>query len=111
MSKGVPTIPPELQKVLGLAAIALAAVGIAPFVLDVYTVNILVRSLLYACVALTVDILWGYTGILTFGQSAFFGIGAYACGLAFTHLGLSPGVAIGAFVGGLMFDAVRALRA
>ena len=34
--------------------------------------------------------LWGYTGILTFGQSAFFGIGAYAAGMIFTHMGFSP---------------------
>ena len=33
----------------------------------------------------------GYTGYLTFGQSAFFGVGAYAAGLAFTHFGFSPG--------------------
>jgi branched-chain amino acid transport system permease protein len=39
---------------------------------------------------MTVDVLWGYTGILTFGQSAFFGIGAYACALVFTHLGFGP---------------------
>jgi branched-chain amino acid transport system permease protein len=67
-----------------------------------------VRSLLYACVALTVDILWGYTGILTFGQSAFFGIGAYACGLAFTHLGFGPTVALAAFIGGLAVAAATA---
>jgi ABC-type uncharacterized transport system ATPase subunit/ABC-type branched-subunit amino acid transport system permease subunit len=98
----------ELRSVVGLAIIALAAVGAAPFVLDIYTVNILVRSLLYACVALTVDILWGYTGILTFGQSAFFGLGAYACGLAFTHLGLTPGIAALAFIGGLVIAAATA---
>jgi urea transport system permease protein/urea transport system ATP-binding protein len=101
-------IPSELRKVLGMAIVALAAVGTAPFVLDLYTVNILVRSLLYACVALTVDVLWGYTGILTFGQSAFFGIGAYACGLAFTHLGLSPSVAGLALLGGLFVAAATA---
>ena len=88
--------------------LGLAAVGAAPYLLDTYTVNILVRSLLYAAMALTVDVLWGYTGILTFGQSAFFGIGAYACGLAFTHLGLSPGIAILAFVGGLAAAAATA---
>ena len=108
MSKAAPAVAPELRKVLGLAIAALAGVGIAPFVLDIYTVNILVRSLLYACVALTVDILWGYTGILTFGQSAFFGIGAYACGLAFTHLGLSPAVAVLALIGGLAVAAATA---
>lgn len=73
----------------------LAAVAVAPFFLDTYFTNILIRTLLIAAVVMTVDILWGYTGILTFGQSAFFGIGAYACGLVFTHYGFGPGWALG----------------
>jgi branched-chain amino acid transport system permease protein len=67
------------------------AIAVAPLMLDTYATNILVRAFIYALVALTVDILWGYTGILTFGQAAFFGIGAYATALVFTHVGFSPG--------------------
>lgn len=87
-------VPTELRAVLLGGFIGLALVAAGPFVLDTYTVNILIRSLLYAAVALTVDILWGYTGILTFGHSAFFGIGAYACALVFTHLDFGPGYAL-----------------
>jgi branched-chain amino acid transport system permease protein len=64
---------------LGLGATTLAALAIvlaAPLALDTYTVNILTRSLLYAMLALTLDLLWGYAGILSYGQSAFFAIGA-----------------------------------
>jgi len=81
------------------AAVIVAA---GPLILDTYSVNILIRSFLYALVALTVDILWGYTGILTFAQAAYFGIGAYAAALTFTHLGfeaatvlLAAGLAVG----------------
>jgi branched-chain amino acid transport system permease protein len=63
----------------------------APWVLDTYTLNILIRAVFFAMLALTVDVLWGYTGYLTFGQSAFFGAGAYAAGLVFTHLGFDTG--------------------
>ena len=73
--------------VLGALAIVVA---VGPFVLDTYLVNTLIRAFHYALVALTVDILWGYSGILTFGQAAFFGIGAYAAALVFTHVGFSP---------------------
>jgi branched-chain amino acid transport system permease protein len=73
---------------VGIAALVLLAVG--SVVLPTFLVNNLIRAFLYAAVAVTVDLLWGYTGILTFGQSAFFGIGAYAAGLVFTHLGFSP---------------------
>ena len=82
-------------------AVAMGLVAIGPMVLDRYTVNILIRSFLYAIAVLTVDVLWGYTGILTFGQSAFFGIGAYGAGLMFTHVGLGPGEAFAALVGGI----------
>ena len=84
----------DLALVLKGGAIALLVLGVAPFFLDIYTVNILIRALLLAALALTVDMLWGYTGILTFGQSAFFGIGAYACALVFTHWGFGAGWAI-----------------
>ena len=67
----------RLLPILAVLLTCLAVVGVAPYLLDTYSVNVLTRSLLYACVALTVDLLWGYMGILTFGQSAFFAAGAY----------------------------------
>jgi branched-chain amino acid transport system permease protein len=88
-----------------VAAIAVAA---GPNVLDTYSVNVLVRSLLYAAVALTVDLLWGYLGVLTFGQSAFFGIGAYAVGLISSHVGFTPGLAVLAFFAGIVTAALVA---
>jgi branched-chain amino acid transport system permease protein len=90
------------RNVFIIGVLALLAVGVAPYVLDTYTVNIMIRALLYAALALTVDILWGYTGILTFGQSAFFGIGAYACALIFSHYGFGPGWAIFALLLGIL---------
>ena len=73
-----------------IAGLCIAAIFAGPYFLDAYTVNILVRSFLYAATALTVDILWGHAGILTFGQAAFFGIGAYAAGITFTYMDFSP---------------------
>jgi branched-chain amino acid transport system permease protein len=93
---------------LGIAGILLIAIG--PWVFDTYLLNILIKSFFFAIAAITVDVLWGYTGYLTFGQSAFFGIGAYAAGLAFTHGGFSAStvfLAIGAAV--LVSAAVAAL--
>lgn len=86
----------------GLGGLAAAVVVIAaPYFLDIYTTNILIRALLLAALALTVDLLWGYTGILTFGQSTFFGIGAYACALVFSHYGFGPGWAVAALIIGV----------
>ena len=81
---------------LALVGIALLVAG--PWIFDSYVLNLLIKAFLFSIVVITVDVLWGYTGYLTFGQSAFFGIGAYAAGLVFTHFGLSPGtiaIAIG----------------
>ncbi|WP_155028210.1 ABC transporter permease subunit [Burkholderia pseudomallei] len=87
-----------LLMVGGLAVLLLVA---GPFLFGTYLLNVLIQAFFFSIVAVTVDILWGYTGYLTFGQSAFFGIGAYAAGLIFTHGGFSPGyvmLALGAAV-------------
>ena len=73
---------------VGLAVLLLAA---GPLLFGTYLLNVLIQAFFFAIVAVTVDVLWGYTGFLTFGQSAFFGVGAYAAGIVFTHGGFSPG--------------------
>ncbi|MGJ5204487.1 branched-chain amino acid ABC transporter ATP-binding protein/permease [Bradyrhizobium sp. HKCCYLR20261] len=70
-----------------LVALAAGVILVAPLLLDTYLVNILVRACFVAIAAITVDIMWGYCGTLTFGQSAFFGIGAYALAIMFTEYG------------------------
>ena len=76
----------------GACALLLLVVG--PFVFGTYLLNILIQAFFFSIAAITVDILWGYTGYLTFGQSAFFGLGAYAAGLVFTHGGFSAGYVV-----------------
>jgi branched-chain amino acid transport system permease protein len=98
----------RLVPALSTAGLSLVAAFAGPYFLDTYTINILVRSFLYAATALTVDILWGYTGILTFGQAAFFGIGAYAAGITFTYMDFSPQTAMLALLAGLAVSAVVA---
>jgi branched-chain amino acid transport system permease protein len=84
-----------------IGVVALVVLAIGSITLPTFLVNNLIRAFLYAAVALTVDLLWGYTGILTFGQSAFFGIGAYAAGLIFTHAGFSFPLAAAALAAGV----------
>jgi branched-chain amino acid transport system permease protein len=105
-----------------LVAIALIVAG--PWILDAYTINILIRAFFVATVALTVDVLWGHSGYLTFGQSAFFGLGAYVLAIVFMRLGFGPAqiltaiaitiggaAALAAFVGWLfLFRVHTALR-
>jgi branched-chain amino acid transport system permease protein len=86
----LPSVPCRLVRVGLPAIVAIALVIAGPWVLDTYTLNILVRALFVAITAITVDVLWGFSGTLTFGQSAFFGIGAYALAIVFTQFGFGP---------------------
>jgi len=71
---------------LAIVSVVLAGlVALAPWLLGDYAQQILSQACFFAIAALTVDLLWGYTGILTFGQSAFFGIGVYTVALALAH--------------------------
>src|SRR3989454_5931953 len=50
------------------------------FVSDYY-LNLFGKYLALAILALGMDLIWGYTGILSLGQAIFFGIGAYSIGM------------------------------
>jgi urea transport system permease protein len=50
---------------------------ILPQVLSSFQINLLGRFLTYAIVALGLDLIWGYTGMMSLGQGLFFGLGAY----------------------------------
>ncbi|HTH59706.1 MAG TPA: ATP-binding cassette domain-containing protein [Paraburkholderia sp.] len=87
---------PAWRTPVAIGVVALVLIAVGSVTMPAFLINNLIRAFLYAVVAITVDLLWGYTGILTFGQSAFFGIGAYAAGLVFTHVGFSLPLAAGA---------------
>ena len=89
-SFSLPSMPRWLVRVGIPAVVAMVLVVAGPWILDTYTLNILVRALFVAIAAITVDVLWGFSGTLTFGQSAFFGIGAYALAIGFTQFGFGP---------------------
>ena len=61
--------------VLGLALLVL------PNVLSNFQVSLLGKYLTFAIVAIGLDLLWGYTGMLSLGQGLFFGLGAYCFGM------------------------------
>ncbi len=46
-----------------------------------YTVTLLGKYLTYALLAIAVDLVWGYLGILSLGHGAFFALGGYAMGM------------------------------
>jgi branched-chain amino acid transport system permease protein len=57
---------------------AFAALAIYPFVAGKFGVDLVTKIMVYAVFALSLELLVGSTGLVCFGQAAFFGIGAYA---------------------------------
>jgi branched-chain amino acid transport system permease protein len=69
-----------------------------------------VNILIYGLFAVGFNLLFGYTGLLSFGHAAFLGVGSYLAGMSMVHVGLNwwsailVGVAAGAVIG---FLAIR----
>jgi urea transport system permease protein len=60
----------------------------SPFHVTTFTLSVYGKYLCYAVLALGVNLLWGYTGLLSLGQCLFFALGGYALGM---HLMLMIG--------------------
>ncbi len=78
--------------VVGLLGVALPLCNALPATsalhVSNFTLNLFGKFLTYAILALGLDLLWGYTGVLSLGHGVFFGLGAYAMGM---HLMLEIG--------------------
>jgi urea transport system permease protein len=57
----------------------------SPWHLSTYWVALLGKFLTFALLALAIDLIWGYAGILSLGHGAFFGLGGYAMGMYLTR--------------------------
>lgn len=66
---------------VGVPLLALAVPESSSLHVSTYTVALLGKYMTYAMLALAVDLVWGYCGILTLGHSAFFALGGYAIGM------------------------------
>jgi branched-chain amino acid transport system permease protein len=74
---------PHLRRV-GLAMLAIAAVF--PWLGGAFFTRLGIEALLLGTVALSVDILLGYAGLLSLGQAAYFGLSAYVSALLYLHV-------------------------
>lgn len=82
---------------------AVAYLGISLLITNSYYQLILTLVLVWAAFGLSWNMLSGYTGLVSFGHGAFFGIGAYATVLAQIYFGISPWIMmlVSAFIGAL----------
>jgi urea transport system permease protein len=83
---------PDPRRLVGLFAALLAVTVIAPLLnlvvpeghwlhLSDYAVALVGKIMCYAICALAMDLIWGYTGILSLGHGLFFALGGYAFGM------------------------------
>ena len=102
-----------LVALLVAGSLAFAAIGVA--INDTFYLRLATEALIFAGLALSVDILLGYTGLLSLGQALFFGLGAYLSALvlmvvpsfwaAFGATAAASGLA--GLVGGFIVQRVR----
>ena len=93
----------------GLAAFglaALAAVLVLPQMVEAFTLMELTVYVVMSILALSLGFIWGFGGILCFGQAAFFGLGAYTYAVAVMNLGDSTGAVLLAVLIPAVFAAV-----
>lgn len=80
---------PRLTLVLGTLLVVLLLTlpfltllpGSNPFSLSTYTMTLVGKILCYATVAVALDLVWGYAGLLSLGHGLFFALGGYAMGM------------------------------
>lgn len=81
------------RAVVNALALGIAAVGLVlvPLVLPTmggsFWVNVIAEILIWSLLATSVNLLFGYVGLLSFGQALFFGFGMYGVALSVLHLG------------------------
>ena len=95
--------------VLGAAVLALL---VAPLLIPTYQVLLLLPFTAYAVVLLGLNLLFGYTGLVSFGHALFIGIGAYTGAVLTSQLGirhLEATLVVAAVTGGLVAGLVGLL--
>lgn len=99
----------EMKQAFLVAIVSAVLLALAPAVIGTYTLTLLV---IYGILALSLGLIWGFGGVLCFGQAAFFGLGAYTYAIAAINIGESTvpfllGIAVpflfAAALGAMMF--------
>ena len=67
-------------------AVAILATWLLPFLVDRFTLTVLI---VYSMLAFSLGLVWGFGGVLCFGQAAFYGLGAYAYAVSAANIGES----------------------
>ncbi|MBN9586978.1 MAG: branched-chain amino acid ABC transporter permease [Afipia sp.] len=79
------------RRQLIVALVVFALIALVPrLVSDVYMMNVLILTLLFAALSQSWNLLGGYCGQVSLGHALYFGIGAYATSLLYVKFGITP---------------------
>src|SRR5688572_7898195 len=87
----VMTALPAMRRPWVPAALAFAALGLAPLYLEAYHLQLAGRFLSYGILAMGIVLVWGQGGVLPLGQGVFFGLGGYALAMHLKLVALPAG--------------------
>ena len=80
-------MPGSLSKdAITIVFVTAILIWIMPLLISTYTLTVLI---VYGMLGLSLGLIWGFGGILCFGQAAFFGLGAYTYAIAAINIGES----------------------
>lgn len=93
----------NLVRSLGIVtAVALVWLSLSLIISDTYYLLLLAMIPVWAVLGISWNIFSGYSGLVSFGHGAFFGLGAYTVTLALVHFSITPwfGIPLAAVIGG-----------
>jgi branched-chain amino acid transport system permease protein len=93
-----------MTRLRALAVAAVVLLALLPWLLARYQLSILTDVLIFGLFALSLDLIMGYTGMVSFGHAAYFGLGAYGSALVLIHFAQPVPVALcaGALLAGVV---------
>ncbi len=101
---------PRSKLLAVILTVLLLGLAFAPFIFPgVKALNVAAKILVFIVLVAAFDLLLGYTGIVSFGGTMFFGIGAYGIAIATTRLGPTWGAIAVGMAGALLVSLVLSL--
>ncbi len=88
------TALPSTARTRAAGALVLLALVILPFLLSDYPRALIAEIFIFAIFAMSLDLILGFTGLMSLGHAAFFGLGAYAVAVLGTQFGLNAWIGV-----------------
>jgi branched-chain amino acid transport system permease protein len=84
----MPAKPRQTLPGWAIAVVAVAGLAAVPLVTSTYYLHLMTLTFAYGIMAMSLDLLVGYTGLSSLGHAAYFGVAGYTVGILSTRLGL-----------------------